>query len=179
MPHNLLLTGPPGVGKSTALEEAASRLRERGYSVGGIVSPEVREAEGRVGFRIVDVATGEDATMAHVDHEEGPSVGKYTVDVDAVDRITEQALVEARERDVVLVDEIAPMEIASDLFVHGVRACLDASQPLVGTVHQRSTRGLLGEVKAREDVELLEVTRETREAIPGELVRRVVDVLEA
>lgn len=179
MPNNVLLTGRPGVGKSTALDEVASRLRDRGYTVGGLISPEIRDAEGRTGFRIVDLATGEDAVMAHVDNEEGPRVGKYTVDVDAVDRITEQALSQARgEADVVLVDEIAPMEVASELFVHGVRACLDVNQPLVGTVHQGSSQGFLGEVKSREDVAVLEVTRDNREAIPSQVVQRVVEALE-
>lgn len=179
VPANLLVTGPPGVGKSTALDGAASMLREHGLSVGGLVSPEMRDAEQRTGFRIVDLATGEDAIMARVDREERPRVGKYTVDVDAVDRITEQALTCAREdADVVLVDEIAPMEVTSDLFVHGVRACLDVEQPLIGTIHQGSSRGFIGEVKQREDVELLEVTPKTREAIPGELTRRVLNALE-
>jgi nucleoside-triphosphatase len=180
VPHNLLVTGEPGVGKSTALDEAASRLREHGYEVGGLVSPEMRDAEGRVGFRIVDLATGRDAVMAHVDREEGPSVGKYRVDVDAVDRVTEQALTAARQdADVVLVDEIAPMEVESELFVHGVRACLDVAQPLVGTIHQASSRGFLGEVEAREDVTVLEVTRQTRDAIPSQLVQRVTEALES
>lgn len=145
----------------------------------GLISPEVRDAEGRVGFRIVDLATGEDEVMAHVDHDEGPRVGKYRVDVEAVDRIARQALETAREdADVVLVDEIAPMETCSDLFVHGVRACLDVEQPLVGSIHARSTSGLLGEVKDREDVVVLEVTRDNREAIPGEIVRRVAEHLD-
>ena len=179
MPHNLLVTGEPGVGKSTAVDEAASRLREHGYEVGGLVSPEMRDAEGRTGFRIVDLATGQDAVMAHVDRDEGPSVGKYRVDVDAVDRITEQALTAAREEaDVVLVDEIAPMEVESELFVAGVRSCLDVGQPLVGTVHQRSSRGFLGEVKDRDDVTLLEVTEATREAVPAQLVQRAVEALD-
>lgn len=179
MPANWLLTGPPGVGKSTALDAAASRLREQGLSVGGIVSPEMRDAEGRVGFRIVDLATGDDAVMAHVDRDQGPRVGKYRVDVDAVERVAMQALESAREdADVVLVDEIAPMETYSDLFVAGVRACLDVGQPLIGTIHQRSTSGFLGEVKDREDVTMLEVTEKTREAVPGELVRRVTGWLD-
>jgi len=179
VPHNLLVTGAPGVGKSTALKRAASRLRDRGHEVGGLVSPEVRDAEDRVGFRLVDLATGEDAVMAHVDHAEGPSVGTYRVDVDAVDRVAGPALRRAREEvDVILVDEIAPMEVASEVFVHGVRACLDVAQPLVGTVHQRSSRGFVGEVKDREDVAILEVTEQTREAIPTELVQRVTAALE-
>jgi nucleoside-triphosphatase THEP1 len=49
----------------------------------------------------------------------------------------------------------------------------------VGTIHQASSRGFLGEVEAREDVTVLEVTRQTREAIPSQVVQRVTEALES
>jgi nucleoside-triphosphatase THEP1 len=39
----LLLTGNPGVGKTTVLMKAVSILKERGYCVGGMISREARE----------------------------------------------------------------------------------------------------------------------------------------
>lgn len=176
---NLLLTGPPRSGKSTALERTVEALREEGYVVGGVVSPELRTLGHRVGFELVDLATDERAVLAHVDREDGPSVGKYRVDVDAVDRISRQALGEAAREaaDVMLIDEIAPMEIYSDVFVDEVRACLDAGLPVIGTVHRKGTQGVIGEVKAREDVDVVEVTTANREALPEELVERVVAAL--
>lgn len=175
MPANWLLTGPPGSGKSTALERAADQLADRGYTVRGLVSPEIRSIGHRVGFEIVDLASGASATLAHMDRDEGPSVGKYRVDVDAVDRISEQAIGEKARKaaDVILIDEIAPMEVYSDVFVDETRACLDAELPVIGTVHQRSTSGALGEIKDRGDVEILEVSEATRDELPGELVERV------
>lgn len=142
MSSNWLLTGPPGSGKSTALERAAEQLQDRGYAVRGLVSPEIRSLGHRVGFEIVDLASDESATLAHMDRDQGPSVGKYRVDVEAVDRISEQAIgEEAREAaDVILIDEIAPMEVMSDVFVDETRTCLDAELPVIGTVHQRGPR---------------------------------------
>ncbi len=175
MTVNVLLTGPPRSGKSTALERTADALREDGYTVGGIVSPEMRTLGHRVGFELVDVGTDERAVLAHVDRDEGPSVGKYRVDVDAVDRISQAALGEtARDAvDVILIDEIAPMEVFSDVFVAEVRACLDSQLPVVGTVHRRGTTGLIGEVKERDDVDVVEVTEANRDALPDDLVERV------
>lgn len=180
MPANRLLTGPPGSGKSTVLEQTAAALEDEGMSVGGIVSPELRTLGHRVGFEIEDLATGETAMLAHVDRDEGPSVGKYRVDVAAVDRISEQALGEAaREQvDVMLVDEIAPMETFSDVFVEATRACLDAELPVIGTIHRRGREGFIGEVKQRSDVELIEVSEANRDELPRALTEQLLGAVE-
>jgi nucleoside-triphosphatase len=173
---NVFLTGPPRVGKSTALKEAASRLREQGITVGGVKSPDVRDSQGRVGFRFVDVATGEDAILAHVDREKGPKVGKYRVNVDGVDRVSERAFDRVLDEvDVALIDEVAPMELYSDVFVAKVREVLEADVSVIGTVHQRSSKGLIGEVKRRNDAAVLKITETNRDAMPGQLVNRVLD----
>ena len=70
----LILTGSPGVGKSTVLARAVSALRGRGVSVGGMFSREVREGASRVGFEIVDVATAKVGWLAHVNQQSGPQV---------------------------------------------------------------------------------------------------------
>lgn len=176
MAANLLVTGPPRVGKSTVLDRLVAALEAEGLDVGGVRSPEIREEGRRVGFRIVDVATGEGAVMAHRDRDRGPSVGSYRVDVDAVAQVAGPALERAREgADAAVVDEIAPMEVASDAFVEAARALLDAATPVVAAVHQRSTSGFVGEVKGREDADLVTVTGGNRDALPGELAERVLE----
>lgn len=102
----------------------------------------------RVGFRIEDLASGQSEVMAHVDHREGPRVGKHRVDVEAVDRISELALGSALEAaDVIVIDEIAPMEVFSEVFVEQARACLDAEQPVLAAIHRNATEGFIGEVE--------------------------------
>ncbi|WP_290819030.1 nucleoside-triphosphatase [Halovivax sp.] len=174
MPHNALVTGPPRSGKTTAIRPAVDRLRADGYAVGGIYCPEMREDGDRVGFEIVDVHTGARETMAHVDFREGPSVGKYRVDVGAVDAVAGAAIPAAvADADCVVIDEIAPMELASDRFVAETRAALDADVPVLAAIAEGGTRGFLGEVKAREDVETVRVESETRDALPARLADRV------
>lgn len=173
MPANTFLTGRPGVGKSTALQRAVDELEDRGWTAAGVRAPEIREDGDRVGFALVDVATGDRAVMAHRDREAGPSVGSYRVDVDAVADVAGPALERAREEaDVAVVDEVAPMEVASDAFVEGTRALLDASVPTLGVIHQRSSRGFVGEVKDRPDVTVLTVTEANRDDVPDRLVDR-------
>lgn len=174
MPQNSLITGPPRSGKTTVVEGTLSRLSERGLTPGGVVSPELRAGGERVGFEIVDVMTGKSRVLAHVDRECGPSVGKYRVNVPAVDTVCEAAFPRAFEgADFLVVDEIAPMEVYSDAFVRYVRAALDRNLPVVAAVHYHSTEGFIGEVKERDDAATFEVDEETREALPEIVAEQV------
>lgn len=155
------------------------RLEARGCRAGGVFCPEIREDGERVGFEIVDVATGESRILAHVDQRDGPSVGKYRVNVQNVDATCRSAFSRALESaDFVVVDEIAPMEVHSDEFVRGVRRALDADVPLVAAVHYRSTAGFIGEAKNRDDVEIFEVSEATRDRLPGRLEERLLALLD-
>lgn len=179
MPNNALVTGPPGSGKTTAIDRARQLLEDDGLAAGGVVAPEMRIDGGRVGFEIVDVTSGESAVMAHVDYASGPTVGKYRVDVDAVDRVAGDAFERAREAaDFVVIDEIAPMEVFGDAFVREVRQALDAETPVVAAVQHGSTAGFVGEVKERDDAELFGVSDGNRDAVPDRLAAFVRNRLE-
>ncbi|ELZ18776.1 NTPase [Haloterrigena salina JCM 13891] len=185
---NALVTGPPRSGKTTALERTVSRLREDGYAVGGLSSPERREAGRRVGFDIVDVATGERAVMARVDgviQESGasngrdeppesgasaPTVGKYTVDVSAVDRLAGRALPSAVDgADRVVIDEIVPMQLESDRLVRETAHALESSTPVLAAIKLDATDGFLSVVKNRSDTERFGVEPDARDALPETL----------
>ncbi|HKL30569.1 MAG TPA: NTPase [Natrialbaceae archaeon] len=179
MPHNYLVTGPPRSGKTTVVQTLVDRLEPRGYRAGGVVCPEIREDGERVGFEIVDVAAGDSRVLAHVDQPEGPSVGKYRVNVPNVDAICRTAFSRAPDSaDFLVVDEIAPMEVHSDEFVRSVRRALDGDVPLVAAVHYRSTAGFIGEVKDRDDVGIFEVTEATRDRLPERIEARILAVLD-
>ena len=167
---NALVTGPPRSGKTTALERTVSRLREDGYAVGGLSSPEIRDDGERVGFEIVDVAVGERAVMAHTEYTNGPDIGKYTVDVSAVDRLAGTALPAAvDEADCVVIDEIAPMQLESDRFVRETRRALESSTPVLAAIKADATDGFLGAVKNRTDTERFVVEPGARDALPETL----------
>lgn len=174
MPANYLITGPPRSGKTTVIERTRDRLEDDGYTAGGIVCPELQSDGSRVGFEICDVMTGETRILAHVDRDEGPSVGKYRVAVENVDRVSAEAFDQAfASADLILIDEIAPMEVYSDEFTRQVRRAFDARTPVLAAIHYRSTEGFIGEIKSREDTEVFEVTEETRDSLPGRLAERV------
>jgi nucleoside-triphosphatase len=93
----LLLTGNPGVGKTTVLMKTVSALKEKGYCVGGMLSREAREGGMRVGFEILDLSSGRRGWLAHVKHKAGPQVGKYRVNIKDLDSIGAQAVTYAVE----------------------------------------------------------------------------------
>jgi len=161
-----LLTGPPGIGKTTAIRATANMLgRSR---LGGFFTREIRARGVRQGFELVTF-DGKHAVMAHVNRGGGPRVGKYGVDLAVLETLSQAALAVRKDVDVYLVDEIGKMECLSPGFVEAVLALLAGSVPVVATVGQRGG-GFLAEVKRRPDVILWELTRENRDCMPSRVL---------
>ena len=157
------MTGRPGIGKTTvirAVARALPRTRLRGF-----FTEEIRVHGERRGFALVTF-DGRRFTLAHVEHTGAPRVGKYGVDVDALEAVAQSALAIRRSVGVYLVDEIGKMECLSPAFVAATRALLEAGVPLVATVGLRGG-GFIAQVKRRADVTLWEVTHANRDTMPA------------
>ncbi len=85
----LLLTGRPGVGKTTVARRLAGALRHRGLA--GFYTEEVRERGRRRGFRAVTF-DGWVRVIADVAHPGPARVGRYGVDVAAIDALARRSL---------------------------------------------------------------------------------------
>ncbi|TFG09405.1 NTPase [Candidatus Thorarchaeota archaeon] len=170
---NILLTGQPGIGKTTAIRRIVSKIGPD--KTGGFWSEEIREGRHRVGFKIRTIE-GEEGILAHVQLAAGPRVSKYTVNVTAVREIAVPAMRRAREDGcIVVVDEIAKMELFSPEFRKEVLNCLDAGRT-VGTIQNRST-DFLEEVRSRDDITLMEITHGDRDEIPDRVVALLKDAI--
>ncbi len=128
----LLISGRPGVGKTTLLRRLAGELGDR---AGGFYTEEIREGEGRVGFRLVTL-DGDAAVFAHLLWRDRPHrVGRYGVDLAVLDRLGVEAIRRAMaSRKVVLVDEIGKMELASPAFRAALEEALQGPSPVVATI---------------------------------------------
>ena len=163
MADNLLLTGPPGCGKTTVVERVVAMLPSE--AAGGFLTRELREGRRRVGFE-VRTLDGERAVLAHVGLRSRFRVGRYGVDLASFERVgvaaLERAIAAGR---LIVVDEIGKMELFSERFRRAVLAALEAALPVLATIALRS-HPWCDAVKARPDVELWEVTPENRDELP-------------
>ncbi len=162
MKHVLLLTGRPGVGKTTVIRKVAASLA--GRRLGGFYTEEIRTAGERRGFRLRTFG-GRQGVMASVDLRGRDRVGRYGVAVAVIDELAAATLAVLPGTSIYLVDEIGKMECLSPAFIAAMRALLESPKTVVATIAQRGG-GFIAEVKAREDAELLEVTSGNRDELP-------------
>jgi nucleoside-triphosphatase len=166
---NLLVTGPPGSGKTTVIERVAAAL-PRGAAA-GFFTREIRTRGVRRGFAI-HTLDGETAVLAQVGGG-GPRVGRYRVRPEALDEVAVPSLAAHPGTRLIVVDEVGKMEVLSPKFCDAVRAALDARVSVLATI-ARSGGGFIAEIRSRDDVAIVEVTSANRDALPDDLLGRLV-----
>ena len=169
----MFLTGIPGVGKSTVVRQVAEKMKLDGTKVGGMTSGDLRSGFARVGFEIRDLLTGKAGVLAHVKQADGPRIGRYRVNSQDLDEIGAEAILSAiKDADLILIDEVGPMELTSTRFKDAVQAALVCGKPVLGTVHRNAQDPLVRAIKSGPGIEVIEVTHENRNTLPGILVER-------
>jgi nucleoside-triphosphatase len=163
---NLLLTGPPGCGKTTVLRRVAERLGD--LRLWGFLTLELREHGQRVGFEAIDLH-GRRTTLSHIRSRSSVRVGRYGVEPERLIPLVEVNLIRPGDSaDGLLIDEIGQMECSCPAFTAAMRRVLEGSVPVLATVALRGG-GFIAEVKARPDVRIIEVAPGNRDDLPERL----------
>ncbi len=173
---NLLLTGHPGVGKTTMLKGIIERFAHLAMS--GFYTEEIREQGIRLGFKAVAM-NGSSAVFAHRNFQTGPEhrVGRYGVHPEVLETLVLAHLSpQGKAAHLVIIDEIAKMELLSMPIREGLLQALDSDCPLLGTISLKGT-GFIKQVQRRDDVELFKITTENRNVLGEQVCRRLQQVL--
>lgn len=123
------LTGKPRSGKSFLVNELVRILQGQGLKVGGILTPDIRESHERTGFYIIDIFTNLKEILASKHRKKGPRQGKYRINVDGINCITEKFLENLDDFDIIVIDELGVMELHSKTFKKMLDQIFQSPQP--------------------------------------------------
>lgn len=124
-----------------------------------------------MGFEIQDLLTGESGILSHVDRQVGPRVGKYRVNLDGLESIGARSILTAvREAELIVVDEVGPMELTSEAFIDAVREAFRSENRVLGTIHFRARHSLIDEIRSNLEIEVIEVTESNKNALVEKLI---------
>jgi nucleoside-triphosphatase len=134
----VFITGNPGSGKSTLVQRLLGGLADK--KVAGIITPEFRSQGKRQGFKIIDLASGTEETLASANIDRGSGVSRYRVNIEGIDRILDKFEESYPGSEVVVIDEIGMMEFYSPKFRATISKLLDSGKLVIATLSKRLAR---------------------------------------
>jgi nucleoside-triphosphatase len=172
----VFVTGAPGVGKTTLMQRIHDHYKNKGLRVEGMVTREVRKGDERIGFKITDLSSGAEGWLARTGDSFGPRIGKYSVDSEDLEEIGVGALKRAAEgsADLVLVDEIGPMEMTSRPFRDPLAKLLSHQGIVIATVKYGSHYPEVERASGTAEGVSLEVLRGNRD----EVMQRITSLVD-
>lgn len=165
MASRIAVTGSPGVGKSTLVAKVAAAT---GMRVGGVLARDRRYKDRRTGFELLDLGSGAVGVLAD-ETGTGPQLGKYRVHPEDLDGVGAKAVEDALKCELIVVDEVGPMELTSHRFVSAVEMAIASPRPMLVVLHEWSNHRLAK--KIRSTFKVMTVTRENRDSLADEIAR--------
>src|SRR3989442_12221924 len=153
------ITGLPGAGKTYCLLKVIEMLEGDGLKVGGMITEPIVKRNRREGFYVMDWASKEKRGFASREIASKTMVGRFGVDISALEEVGVNALRGATANaDVIVIDEGGKMEGESPNFVLAVKDALEADKPLLPTLHNKSCNPFLMDIRRRNNLRILKVT---------------------
>lgn len=167
----VLLTGESGVGKSTLLSSVIAEFTKKQ----GFITTENRTDGVRTSFEMT-ASNGESFVLCSVDSPSEMRVSRYGVNLQDLDTFVGK-LPDIEDNKLIYVDEIGQMQLYSEPYKKLINEYLTLPNPFIGTLskiyHDEFTDGL----RARDDIEIIEVTVKNRNKLKDELVSRVAEYI--
>ena len=155
------------------ISERKSEILQRGGDlsefniVGGMRSEPLVENGERVGYKCIDINTGEEGVIAHRDIDTRLRVLGYGLNLEELERVAVPAIEFAHgECEMIVIDEIGKFAVESEDFVNAVRLSLEVDKPTLLALHKKSRHPLLQDIRRRDDARILEVTPVNRALLP-------------
>lgn len=139
-PQLILVTGLSGVGKTTWCARLIDLARASGLSVSGVLSPSLLDQERKIGIQVLNLSTGESRQLATLRTAEDKvlSTPRWTFNETTLEWANE-ALARAGDSDLLVIDELGPLEFFKNQGLTAGLKRLDAGQYQVAVAVIRSS----------------------------------------
>lgn len=166
----ILITGPPGCGKTTLIKEIYNRLKP--LNPAGFFTEEIREKGNRKGFRI-KTFDGKEGILAHINIKSNYKVSKYGVDVEGFEKILKGIDFFSHDHKLVIIDEIGKMECFSGYFRDIVLKLFDSNKTVIATIAIKGNK-FIEQIKSIENEELYTLSAKNH----SQIIEEIMELLE-
>ena len=161
MPHNVLIAGRPGIGKTALINRLYRDLTP--LYIRGFYKEAIFENNILKGYRI-STFNFKELILAHI-HIEGPDrFAEFGLNLDGFETIVSDQLRVDKAVELFLIDEIGPIECRCGMFRKNFKNLLDSDIPVIATLTSMDVLEILN-IKRRKDLILLKMTLSNRESM--------------
>ena len=174
LPAIFVISGGVGEGKTTCAKNIIQSLQTRGLRCKGFLSVGTEANNVRSGFILVDINTSESIILCKTTYQEGWSqTGRYFFNPEALEfgnKILDPK--NLQETDLVVIDEIGPMELNNQGWAESIRAlCQSLPTPQLWMVRENLVKQVIRKW-CMGDIRIFHLNQDSAERIEQSIIDR-------
>lgn len=172
MNKKILLTGLPGVGKTTIIRKVINNIFLNSGMIGGFFTKEIRENNRRVGFQVKTILSCEIDIIAHEQHKSSYKMHNFGINLNAFEKTLLMELKNCVKRNVslIVIDEIGIMETKSFKYCQKLLEILNGHKPILGVLKKKENP-FLNKIRQVSDLNIIEVNRANRNDVSRKITQ--------